>query len=182
MKKSLFPVFSALILSSFVSYSQNLNNQLDKNGEKQGTWIIYLDDLWAETDSINASYYFYTFYEDDVNTKPNGKSGKKKWKLSPKTDNKSTIVVLDGEYKWTDKNGTVRSIHRFKNGEYLSLKEFDESGKLVQHFDYENQYGDNPHTYRVSIYEEGKEIKYVMRDGTKGWMLYNDPGEGSEDD
>lgn len=175
-------IISALFFLVFTGYSQINYNQVDTNGKKQGAWIVYLDSQWAETDSSNATYYFYTHYENDVNTIPIGKSGKKGWVLTPKLSSKSKPIELSGEYKWTDQKGVVRSIHKFENGEYISLKEFDKTGALLQFFDYGNQFEDEPNSYYVTVIKKEKETKFVMRNGSNGWMLYNDPGVGSDDD
>lgn len=161
-------------------YSQN--GEFDSDGKKHNTWIIYLDNMWSETDSSTALYYRYTNFEHGINTLPMGPSGKKGWQLIPEISKNTQPIKLNGEYKWIDEKGTIRSVHEFENGKYLSCKEYDKSGELEQHFDYKAQYRDEPNTYYVILYNKEKETKFVMRNGANGWALYGDPGLGSDDD
>ena len=161
-------IFSLLFILSFgfnkSTYGQDTLNRFDKEGKKDGKWIIYLNSNWEKTtDTAEAVYCRYTYFDHGVNIYPMGPCGGKNWKLETSLyNNKQTgkIKLLDGEYKWFDPKGRISSIHVLKNGEYISCKEFYSSGKLKQYFDYTKNWKGEPHTWYVSVYDEDGNFKY----------------------
>jgi len=137
-----------LTLTTFI-FSQT--NQFDANGKKDGKWTIYLDKDWKSVDdSTKALFCRYTYFDHGTNVYPMGPCGGKNYKLESNSKNK----VLDGEYKWYDTKGKLSSIHIFKNGEYISCKEYFPTGELSQHFDYTKKCEGQPHGWTVFIYDK----------------------------
>jgi len=160
------------------SFGQELLNQFDQNGKKDGKWIVYLSEkTWKEVkDSSKAGFYRYTYYDHGVNIYPMGAGGGMNWKCEATPGNaqqKGRLKLLDGEYKWKDKKGRVRFIHILKNGEYVSYMEFYRSGNFAKQFAYLNHYKEQPHTYSISTYDKkGNPTNYFMRGGEQGWQFY----------
>ncbi len=122
-----------LTLTTFIFGQTNSLNQIDSNGKKDGKWKVYLDKDWRKVDdSTKALFYRYTFFDHGTNIYPMGECGGKNYKL----EQISKTKILDGEYKWFDGKGNLSSVHIFKNGEYVSCKEYFPTGELSQHFDY----------------------------------------------
>ena len=173
MKKATL-LFFFLSLIKF-SYSQTIN-QLDASGKKDGKWIVYLDKNWKHiNDSTAATYFRYTFYDHGTNLYPMGPCGGKNYKIEITSNNSQSnekIKLLDGEYKWLDAKGQISSIHIFKNGEYISCKEFYSSGKLKHYFDYMKKWEEQPHTWCVYEYDKKGNIKfesYMRKDKNGRW-------------
>lgn len=144
---------SILFLSflSLLGFSQDKLNQLDNNGKPNGKWLLYLDKDWAKVrDSSAALYFRYTYYDHGVHVLPMGPCGGKNYKLEKPHNNK----LLDGEYKWYNAKGQLSSVHVFKNGEYVSCKEYFTSGELNQHFDYTKGCAGQEHSWTLFIYDK----------------------------
>lgn len=154
-------------------------NQYNSDHKKQGKWIVYWDDNWKEVnDSSKASFYRYTFFDNGENIYPMGPCGKKGWKLETTNKSESKPALVDGEYKWKDKNGKLSSTHVFLKGEYQECKEYFSDGKLSQHFAYTKKFRDQPNTYCIYHYNKKGELKfYIMHKSRGAWLLE----EGSED-
>jgi len=136
-------------------------NQLDPSGKKDGKWVVYWDRNWKTiNDSSKALYYRYTVYSHGTNLYPMGRCGGKGYKLETMSESKDKkgIELLDGEYKWYDNKGRLSSIHVFKNGEYVSCKEYFSSGELNQYFDYTKKYQGQELTWCVTIYNKKGEL------------------------
>lgn len=135
--KSLFVFFFHLL--ALFTFAQNASlNHPDADGKKDGKWILYLDRNWKIIeDSSKAVCKRYTYFDHGVNVYPMGPCGGKNYKLEPALPaSEGKIALLDGEYKWLDDKGRLSSVHVFKNGEYISCKEYFPSGELSQFFDY----------------------------------------------
>jgi hypothetical protein len=140
------------IFSSMFSLAQSGKiNQLDDNGNRNGRWILYLDKDWKKIeDSTKALYTRYTYYDHGVNIYPMGPVGGKGYKLEGPADAKP----LNGEYKWYNAKGQLSSVHVFKNGDYISCKEYFKTGELNQHFDYTKKCKDHEHGWTVFVYNK----------------------------
>ena len=163
-------------------------NQLDPNGKKDGKWIEYLDAKWkVVNDSSRASYYAYNYYRHGENLFiiSFGDEYKLYDKLettggSAQQDNK--IKILDGEYKWLDKQGRTVSVGSFKNGEHVWSKYYfwkrdkeKMAGTLHEYYDFTKKYKDQKNSYYMEVYDEnGKMIKGYQRDGDTGRALYQE--------
>jgi antitoxin component YwqK of YwqJK toxin-antitoxin module len=88
-----------------------------------------------------------------------GPCGGKGYKLEPSSADSKKITVLEGEYKWYDANGKLSSVHIFKNGEYVSCKEYFSTGELNQHFDYTKKCEGQPHGWQVIVYDKKGNVK-----------------------
>jgi len=146
-----------LLTITTVIFAQS--NQLDGDGRKNGKWIVYLDKNWKNIDdSTKAIYYRYTYYASGTNLYPMGKWGKKKFKLEGDTTSK----LLNGEYKWYDNDGKLSSVHVFKNGEYISWKEYYKNGNLSQHVDYTKKGDCQEHGWTFYNYDKEGKLKYTF--------------------
>lgn len=178
MKKIAFSILITLIIV-LSSNSQTKNyNQLDSAGKKHGKWVVYLNQYWKKvTDSSAASYFRYTYYDHGVNIYPMGPCGKKGYRLESNLKQSNQLNLLDGEYKWYDSKGRLSSIHVFKNGEYISCKEFYTSGELNQLFDYTKKCENSEHGWQVSVYDKKGTVKLTSmtcKDKNNQWPKMRD--------
>ena len=173
--KTLLPTVLFALTTWTVAHGQTDKlNQFDTNGKKDGKWTVYLDNQWKEVkDSEQAVYYRYTWYAHGTNTSPMGSFGKLTLVPADNDLQKGKPKLLDGEYKWQDKNGQTKFILVLKKGEFISYKEFYKSGQVHQYFDYTKKWQGQPHTYCMTIYDKtGNPKDYYMRSGESGWMGY----------
>jgi antitoxin component YwqK of YwqJK toxin-antitoxin module len=126
-------------------------NQTDAEGKKNGKWIVYLDKDWGVAkDTSLSAYRRFTYYDHGTNIYPMGKCGGKNFKL----ESSNLGSLLDGEYKWYDGKGKLSSVHVFKNGKYVSCKEYYPNGKLRQHFDYTKKCEGQDLGWTVYVYDK----------------------------
>lgn len=169
----------AIILTQFKSVSQEIN-KLDTNGKRDGKWLVYLDNNWKRIDdSTKATYKKYTYYDHGVNIYPMGPCGKKGYKLesNPLVTKKGNYIFLDGKYTWFNKKSKISSEHIFKNGEYVSCKEFYSTGEVEQFFDYTKKCDGQPHGWTVTIYNKDGSVKLVSptcKDRNGNWPVMRD--------
>lgn len=159
--KTITALFFLFYASFSFSQTEQLN-QFDASHKKDGKWIVYLDKKWGQVkDSSEASYYRYTYYDHGRDIYPMGPCGKNNWKLESTENSTQTgkLKLLDGEYKWFDQKGRIFSSHILKNGEYISCKEFYQSGSIHTHFDYTKKWGDQPHNWCISLYDKKENLK-----------------------
>lgn len=160
-KTSLTVLF--FVLATFIYGQTEKVNQVDSNGNKVGKWTLYLDKDWMVIDdSSNAVYFRYTYYDDGTNIYPMGPTGDKGYTLKPKSTASNQPALLDGEYKWYDSKGRLSSIHVFKNGDYVSCKEYFSNGELSQHFDYTKKCEGHEHGWTVDIYDKKGNVKQTV--------------------
>ncbi|MGQ0827506.1 MAG: hypothetical protein ACT4ON_03820 [Bacteroidota bacterium] len=164
-------IFTILLLSinTFI-FSQI--NQFDAAGKKDGKWIIYLDKNWKKVDSAKAIFCRYTYFDHGINIYPMGPCGGKNYKLEPTSSEDKKIKLLDGEFKWYDGKGRLSSVHVFKNGEYISCKEFYSTRELNQHFDYTKKCEGQLHGWAVYIYDKKGNLKgtsFACKDKKGKW-------------
>lgn len=174
MKAKIFSLFLFLGFTS-LSCSQDILNQFDDKGKKHGKWIVYLDNEWKGVkDSSEAIFYRYTYFDHGTNLYPMGSFGKK-WKLESSTCDPSQsdkVKLLDGEYKWIDKDGRAGFIFVIKNGEFISYKEFHPTGELHQHFDYLKKWEGQEHSWCINIYDKKGHLtheSYMKKDKDGNW-------------
>lgn len=150
-------------------------NQFDAEGKKHGIWKLFLDHKGAKlNDSIGAVYFRYTYYDHGVHVYPMGNFIGKGGRIEENGLAKSTtgIKMLDGEYKCFDKKGKLNYIHTFKDGVYVSYKEYYPNGKLHTFFDYTKHYKDQPYSWYLIEYKKNGDVKYedfVRKDDTGKW-------------
>ena len=172
MKK--FLLISTAVLGLTVAHGQTEPlNQVDSNGKKDGKWILYFDAKGDKVkDSTTAVYWRYTYYDHGVHIYPMGGFIGKNGKIEEPTDSKQTgkIKRLDGEYKCYE-NGKLKFIHTFKDGEYISYKEFYPSGQLLSFFDYTKHYEGQPHSWYIYTYDKNGKVTY------EGWTKKDENGK-----
>ncbi len=175
MKTKILFLFSFFTLLSF---SQNDTlDQHDEKKRKNGWWMVYLNKNWKHVkDTSQAFYYRFNYFDHGTNIYPMGTAGKNNWKLEtegePLTETK--FKMLDGVYKWYDNKGHLFSEHVFKEGQYISCKEYYMTGLLHQHFDYTKKCKRQIHGWCVSVYDQkGKlSMEGCMCKGRDGvWAL-----------
>jgi hypothetical protein len=151
-------IFTAAFFSS-TAIGQSFN-QFDAKGKKDGKWIIYLDKDWKRIDdSSKAAFKRLTYFDHGVNVYPMGPCGGKGYRLEHSSDDQSKIHLLDGEYRWHDSKCNLSSVHVFKNGEYISCKEYSTSGKVTQYFDYSKKCTGEQYGWTVFLYDENGKLK-----------------------
>ena len=115
-------------------------NQLDSAGKKNGTWIIYYDNVLKQVkDSSKASYYRYTLYAHGFDVCTIYPGGRKNWTLvhtGIEPEHKGKIKQLEGEYIWEDKKGIRRVVTNYKNGYCTIIKVYRSSGALYYVWDF----------------------------------------------
>jgi hypothetical protein len=158
-------VATLLLLFSTSFFSQNEKlNQYDSLGKKHGKWILYLDELGDKVrDTTKATCFRYTWYDHGVHIYPMGgfivKSGKL---VSP--DGKAPVIgqptMLNGEYKCYDKNGKLKFVHVFENGNYISYTEFYKSGEKLSFFDYAKHCDDQPWSWYMYTCDKKGNVTY----------------------
>lgn len=160
MKTSL--LFFALAISQFLSAQNSGLNQLDKDGKKDGKWVVYLDKNWKRMDdSSTAIYCRYTYYDHGTNIIPMGECGGSGFRLEKTgitTAATSNSKLLNGEYTWFDDKGILSSVHNFYDGEYISCKEYFNNGQVNQHFDYTKGCAGEAHSWTVYIYDKSGQL------------------------
>ena len=157
----------AITITTF-SFAQDAIDQLDANGKKNGKTTIYLDKNWIQVSADQAVYTRYTHYDHGTNVYPMGPAGRKGYTVQSSSDAK----VLNGEYTWKNAKGNLSSVHVFKNGEYVSCKEYSKSGKVSQHFDYTNKCEGQPHGWSVTVYDKNGNVqltKKICKDANGVW-------------
>jgi antitoxin component YwqK of YwqJK toxin-antitoxin module len=129
-------------------------NKLNSYNKKDGKWSVYLDSEWNKVDSNKAIFVRYTWFDNGVNIHPMGAGGAKMEATSTTPKKVGLFTILDGEYKWYDKNGKLKYTHIFKDGEYESYKEFYPTGELQTLFDYTKKCEGQPHSWTIFIYDK----------------------------
>ena len=166
-------ILSTILLGFTAAYGQTEPlNKLDNTGKKDGKWVLYLDNKGDKLkDSVGAAYWRYTYYDHGVHIYPMEGFITKDGKIES-ADNKQAgkIKMLDGEYKCYDSKGHLRFIHVFKNGEYISYKEFYTSGELQEYFDYTKHYEGQPHSWYIYTYDKTGKVTY------EGWTKKDETG------
>lgn len=146
-----------VVLFSITTLCISQTNQLDSDGRKNGKYTIYLDKNWRKTkDSTKAIFYRYTYFIHGTNIYPNAYGGLKNYKLEGDTTNK----ILNGEYKWYDGDGKLRSVHVLINGEYVSCKVYYKNGNLYQYFDYTKKGDNQEHGWTLYNYDKEGNLNY----------------------
>jgi antitoxin component YwqK of YwqJK toxin-antitoxin module len=139
--------------------------------------VVYLDADWRKMeDSSRAVFYRYTYFERGANIYPMGPCGRKGYRLEP-TSEANTKTLLDGKYTWYTAKGNLSSVHVFKNGEYVSYKEYFRTGELKQEFDYTKKCEGQLHGWKLTIYDKKGRIKrceWVCKDRNGSWPLMRD--------
>src|SRR5437762_858049 len=105
-------------------------NRQERNSGRNGKNAV-------RTNKVN--FYSITYFNHGANIYAMGPWGGKNTKLEGlpnSTVKKGNAKLLDGEYKWYNGKGGLRSVHVLKNGWYVSFKEYYPDGTLQTDFDY----------------------------------------------
>jgi antitoxin component YwqK of YwqJK toxin-antitoxin module len=151
MKNQFLLTVSCVAFATLLFSQSTAPNQFDPSGKRDGKWCVYLDKDWKKTtDSTSALYLRYTWYDHGTNIYPMGSCGGKGYKLATATSGK----LLNGEYTWYDAKGRLSSVHVFKDGEYISCREYFVTGELSQHFDYTKKCDGQQYGWTVFCYNK----------------------------
>ena len=159
MKKIIF-IYTFMIGLMTVYGQIETMNQIDNQGKKNGKWIVYLDAKWNKTDSNNAIFYRYTWFDHGVNIHPMGAGGSKNATMQTASNNSmqtGKLKILDGKYEWYEK-GKLKYVHVLKNGEYVAYKEYNSAGKLITSFDYTKGCEGQAHSWTMYIYDKNGNV------------------------
>lgn len=167
MKTTLLTLLICIGLGNAFAQTTSLN-QYDSANKQNGRWLVYLDANGAKVkDSTMAVYKRYTWFDHGVNVYPMGwlteKGGKIETTGAPAE--KGKIVLLNGEYKGYDKDGKLKFVHVFDNGNYISYKEYFPSGTMQTFFDYTKHCDGQEHSWYMYSYDETG--KLILENCTK---------------
>ena len=192
MKTKIILLACFLSIALFAYSQHDAIKKLNETVKKNGTSIEYLNANWKVVkDSTQAVYYRYVYYGNGTNTNPVGDYSRVNAKLEHKESKdakKTKLTMLDGEYKWYDKDGHLLIYVYYLKGECMWLKDYTRmaadkivtSNDIRLFCDMRNTYNDQPHTYRIEDYEKkGTMLVKYMRNDKDGWRAYAEP-EGRE--
>ncbi len=160
-------------------------NQLDSKGKKHGKHKRYLDKYWKVVeDSTKAVYFRFTYYDHGTDTRPFGQGGANKlWKMRTTVDTAAQkgIKILNGDYRWHDPKGRLMYWHVFKDGEYVTYKEFYETGELNALYDYTKHTEGQDLSFHLTVYDKKGNVTsedYIKKDKKGKWSTLDpDPME-----
>ncbi|HWY10212.1 MAG TPA: hypothetical protein VN026_02750 [Bacteroidia bacterium] len=163
MKKIIAFLFFCFLTVFCYSQTEKLN-QFDDKGKKDGKWIVWLDKDWKlAADSMTAVYFRYNYWDHGANLYPMGRCGGSGYKLETISENskvkRGNAKLLDGEYKWVNEKGHMRSNHILKEGVYVFCKEYYSNGNLETHFDYTMKCEGQPHSSYTHCYDKNGKLK-----------------------
>lgn len=162
------------LIFSLSSLAQNDTlNQYNSNHKKEGFWICYLDKNLKLSDSTNATYYGYELFDDGINRTHLAKRNMKVFLVKQPKELKDTsrLVLLDGKFILSNKNGTEKSIEEYRNG-YSYIFRGLTTNKAKNIYDFEQEYLDFSKRYNNqlgSFYYE--ERSYHSKDTAKYWIV-----------
>jgi hypothetical protein len=168
------------------SFSQSdTTDQLSDDGRKNGFWTQYLDSCLGATNSANAYFYGYEFWDDG---EPVFRFfGKFFWKKDALVydgtfPTKGQAVLLDGVFTWYDAEDRVTNKEIYSAGQPRILKSSSIGSKGLSTFyevlDFRKQYTNVEGTYfyqEIFVNHELKTTKttqFWFRKGKKGWRSY----------
>lgn len=173
----IFIILSVFCFPHLDVISQTVSmNQLDSIGRKDGKWTVYYNSKGKEvSDSAQAIYYRYTWYEHGKNIQEFDWAGKGDNVIASDSSRQNDAAkVLHGEYKITDKKGNIKSIHVFDEGEYVSYRSFYSSGALQEYCNFTNLFFEERHSYCKRVYSKTGRVKfYYMRDQPNDEDIYD---------
>jgi hypothetical protein len=136
-------------MSRLISQSDTLNQYNDK-GKKQGYWLAYLNEKLKRTDSCNAIYYGYEYFENGQNLTNLSKRDIKKYTIEPSMPKRSGLpILLDGEFVLKP-NSSVKYLESYKNGMPYIFKAYVDF-KNIKKMNFEQEYLDFTKKYKNQI-------------------------------
>jgi len=148
-------------------------NQFDKNDKKHGKWEIYESYQWQDMESPDDAHYLrYTFYDHGVDLNGMGQLAIKKNTIEhegPVEEQIKGLKLMSGTYNVLDSKRRLLFVHELINGEYISYKEFNKSGKLKTEMDYLQGYMEQEHTYKVTTYNKSGKATVFFHQNTDKW-------------
>lgn len=165
-----------LLLSfNFLKSQESSINRVDERGLKDGYWIIYLNKYGKRVvDTVVTRFYWrYTYFDHGKNIYPMGRFISKKGKIDGPSviPSNNDAILLNGEYKCYEK-GRLRYVHVFKNGYYVSYKEFYANGQIAVFFDYTKHAEGQPNSWYMTCYDPSGRItreQWVKKDEKGHW-------------
>lgn len=185
--KNVNPKYIFILLFYFISWISNCQvdsiNKLNSKGQKNGYWIIYLDENANPVSNIDSSYFYgFDFW---VNGKKVIAFKKHKVVFSKLTRpellfQKGRPQAINGTWYWYDQNGLLLNEEKYSNGLPYFFKSYfwDTFNSSISVFNevlyFYKRYNNIPGTY---YYEElglnGKvRLKCWYRNGWLGWKAY----------
>ena len=166
------------IIDGGVFYNGFLNKKgiLDKEGRKQGEWIIYYESLEIKArgfykDDLREGAWVFYYETGEVEQKGYYKAGE-----------------YDDTWVWTFKNGDKKRFEQYKNGvEHGEFIEYDSLGNILLNGNYRNGLREGDWIYHVNdhkeegFYTSGQKLgdwTHTFSDGTiifKGEYSYDEP-------
>lgn len=167
MMRKLICAYLLLVLTLNISAQSAEINQLDSEGKKHGTWVLYLNYFWKEVSTKEeAVFYRYNNYFHGKDLINMGSRGNKNTVFEPFTDTsgaKGNPILLDGEYKSLNKKGELEYLFRFTKGEFQLYEEYKNDGKIVKRLDFSKKQKNDPNSYTIQTFnKEGNETCYLM--------------------
>ncbi len=153
-------------------------NQLDSLGKKHGRWEVYLTDQWkAVSKPEEATYLWYTHYDHGTNLYKFGEWAIKLLKLTHTGDKEKMVKglkLMNGTYTWSTRKGRIVSTHELKDGFYILYQDFKKDGRLHTVMDYSQRLWEQPHTYKMTIWDKKGNAQVFFHEKTKkwGWIAY----------
>jgi hypothetical protein len=150
---------------SVFSQSDTLN-QFNSNKERTGWWITYLDkDLAITSDTTQAKYYRYSYFDGAFNYYSMGPIGAKKSPvIGPVSLNSDgEIPPLHGVYKANYTNGQTQFVLKADNGRFTEYLEYYKNGNLKTRYDYTKSCGKSPFEYCIYKYKKNGDLKMEGR-------------------
>ncbi|MEQ9062977.1 MAG: hypothetical protein RIE58_02300 [Vicingaceae bacterium] len=155
IRVKIFSLYFLLVSNIAIAQTQSIElNKINDQGKKQGYWKMFLDEKFTYTDSSNAKYSAFVYYNDGkiiIGKIPN-------WikrcqiKSAPELTRVSEISVLNGIYEFIDngkKNGWSY-ILEYKNGVLIRDKlNWDGSGYHYEECFYSKKFNDIEGSYYV---------------------------------
>jgi antitoxin component YwqK of YwqJK toxin-antitoxin module len=167
----------SLVLFRLLSVSQdNRINQFDSNGKRSGKWLIYVDKNWKEVKDTNVASF--KLYELFLNGKANYHLiGKRKHEGKLESSIDTINKLLDGDFKWYDKQGLLTDWYIFNKGDIVMHKYFSKNGDIKEYSDYNITYDNEPYSFGMYLnnYRRDQQNTYtffIYRNGNRDWAFY----------
>lgn len=171
----------------YVPDTSNLGviDQYNQKGKKQGYWKVFLDEKAVPTDSANACFYGFTYWDngeelnkfDDINelNKVNKKhNGLLDTKFIGPLPEKGKPVAIHGMLKIYDEHNALRGAIIYKNGQPYFARTFYayNNGEYGKFYYYYIKYKNIQGTCQVVKKVPNKHYMYWYRKGKNGWASY----------
>ena len=171
------------VLSSSYFFGQNDTlNKFNDSGKKNGYWKVILDNNADPIDSIKkAFFYCYELWDNGERVFECDKhTGYDKIVFDGVLPEKGKPELINGVFKWYDKNGLLTSEEIYKQGQPFFIKSYnwDKNNSTISTFNevlyFDKKLNNIPGTYYYEeLFDNGRIVKkYWFRKGKRGWRVY----------